>query len=40
MQQRAVMHFLTLKVLNPGDVHAELILIYEADVLVLQTLYK
>jgi hypothetical protein len=35
-----VVRFFALKGLNPRDVHAELVLIYDTDVLVLQALYK
>jgi hypothetical protein len=35
-----VVHFVTLEGLTPGDIHAELVSVYGADVLVLHTLYK
>jgi hypothetical protein len=35
MGQKAMLRFFTLKGLNPGDIHAELVSICEADAFVL-----
>jgi hypothetical protein len=40
IEQMTVVGFFTLKGLNPRDVHAEFVLIYDTDVFVLQALYK
>jgi hypothetical protein len=37
---RNVIRFFALKDVNPGDIHAELLSVYGADALFLQTVYQ
>jgi transposase len=40
MEQRVVLRFLTLKELNPQQIHSELESVYHEDALSLPTIYK
>jgi transposase len=40
MEQRAVLRFLTLRGLNPQQIHSELESVYHEDALPLPTIYK
>jgi transposase len=40
MEQRAVLRFLSLKGLNPQQIHSELEPVYHEDALALPTIYK